>query len=88
MGQHPGLGVLAGIDPIQLVGVVPTELGIADHLLQRLVEKGIPVGPVDRGMAPREEQREKVREVVFQVLLPGAVPPSGDGFCPNTFVGH
>jgi hypothetical protein len=57
----------------ELVGIAAAGVGVADDLLEFLIEESVAEGPVDAGMDAWKEQREELRKVAFEGLFPGAV---------------
>jgi hypothetical protein len=54
----------------QLVGQPPPQLGIADNLLQLLVQKDGGAAPVDFGVDLWKEEGEEVSQIGFEDVFP------------------
>jgi hypothetical protein len=67
-----GLAVEA-VDPEELVGEAPAELGVPDHLRELLVEALVAPRPVDLGVDLREEKLHEIGKKSIGDLLPRAV---------------
>lgn len=73
MHQHPGGLTVEAVHADELVGIASPGGGVADDLLELLVEELVAAGPVDAGVDARKEQRQEFRKVTFEGLFPRAV---------------
>jgi hypothetical protein len=70
MDQYPGFRAISPPDLHQLVGQPPPQLGIADNLLQLLVQKDGGAAPVDFGVDLWKEEGEEVSQIGFEDVFP------------------
>jgi hypothetical protein len=82
VNQQPGFRAIAQEHLDELVGIAAAQRGIADDAFKFRVEKLVALVPVDIGVDPGEEERQKGVKILLNRLFPGAVIVGADR-CPG-----